>query len=55
MNLSLVTQGDDAVLESKEGMILTYADILAGKDVGAALAGNNLPNLCKGAWGNLDT
>jgi hypothetical protein len=54
MSLSLVAESDCAVLEGEESVILAHADVLAREDIGAALAGNNLPNLCEGAWGNLD-
>ena len=54
MNLALVAESDRTVLESKEGVIFTHANVLAREDIGAALANQNLPNLRRGAWGNLD-
>jgi len=41
MDLSLGAELDDAVCESKKGMIFAHADVVSGKDVSAALAHNN--------------
>jgi len=54
MHLALVAECDCTVFESKEGVILSHADVLAWEDVGTALADQNLPDLSKGTWGNLD-
>ena len=41
MDLSFGAELDDAVCESKKGVVFAHADVSAGKDVGAALAHDN--------------
>ncbi len=45
VELALVAEGDDAVYEGKDGVVLAEANVLARHDAGAALAHYNVARL----------